>query len=48
MGKYQDWYDAQPKHVQEWMEKQPVWHDSDLFKASVVGFVVGLLLGLSI
>ncbi len=48
MGKYQEWFDSQPKQVQEWMKNQPVWHDSDLFKTGIVGFFIGLLLGLAI
>ncbi len=48
MGKFQDWYDSLPEHTKQYLDKQPVWHDRDIFKAAVVGFVIGLILGLTI
>ncbi len=48
MGKFQDWYDNLDPATQQYLDKQPVWHDRDIFKAAVVGFVIGLILGLTI
>lgn len=28
-----------------WLEKQAIWHDSDMFKAFAIGVAVGLFLG---
>ena len=46
MSKYQTWWDSLPKHTQEYLKSQPLWHDSDMFKAAAVGAVVGFLIGL--
>lgn len=34
------------KHTQEWFNAQAIWHDSDLYKAVLVGMVLGFLIGL--
>jgi hypothetical protein len=48
--KHQIWLDKQPKHTQEWMKKQAIWHDKDLWYffslGSLFGLLVGFLLGL--
>jgi len=35
--------------MQEYLKKQPIWHDKDLYKAmaigAVIGFVVGVVVG---
>jgi ferric-dicitrate binding protein FerR (iron transport regulator) len=46
MSKWEQWYNAQPKHVQEWMDKQAVWNDIDMFKALATGMIIGFLVGL--
>lgn len=45
---HQEWLEQQPKHTQEWLKKQAVWHDSDMFKAVAFGAFVGFLIGLII
>ena len=47
-SKYQDWYDRLPESTREYLKAQPVWHDRDLFKAAVIGFVIGIVIGLLI
>jgi hypothetical protein len=48
----QRWLEMQPKHTQEWLKRQPLWHDKDLWLfftfGSLAGLLVGLLLGISI
>lgn len=48
----QQWIENQPKHTQEWLKRQPLWHDRDLWTffayGGVLGFIVGLLAGVSI
>ena len=29
----------------EWMKKQPIWHDSDMWRAGLFGLVIGFILG---
>ena len=41
----QRWLEMQPKHTQEWLKKQPVWHDRDLWKFYFLGMGLGLLVG---
>ncbi len=48
MNKWTKWYDGLPEHTKESIKNEPVWHDLDLFKMGVVGFFIGLLLGLAI
>ena len=39
------WYDSLPPHTKIWLKKQPLWHDSDMFKMLGLGFLVGLCVG---
>ena len=48
MSKFNDWYESLDSHTKTYLDKQPLWHDSDLFKAAVIGFVLGIVLGLTI
>lgn len=34
------------KRTQEWLSSQAIWHDSDLYKAMLVGMILGFLIGL--
>ena len=43
---HQVWLEQQPKHTQEWLKKQPVWHDADLFRFFAMGAFLGFLIGL--
>jgi hypothetical protein len=48
-NKWQTWWDSLPKHTQEYLNNQPLWHDKDvaLFVsiALAVGFCLGYILG---
>ena len=46
--RWSDWYDSLPQHTKEYLKKQPVWHDSDLFRFMFFGFVIGVLVGIII
>ena len=48
MSKYQAWWDSLSPQMQEYLKKQPVWHDRDLYKAFVFGLLFGVLIGLAI
>ena len=43
---HQEWLDHQPKHTQEWLKKQALWHDIDMVKACLFVAFVGLIIGL--
>lgn len=49
MNKYQKWWDSLSPQQQEYFKKQPIWYDSDLYKAlalgAVIGFVIGFIFG---
>jgi hypothetical protein len=48
MNKWTQWYDSLPAHTKQYLKTQPLWLDSDMFKAFAVGIIVGILLGLAI
>ena len=48
MDRWSEWYDSLPQHTKEYLKKQPVWYDSDLIKAALVGGLIGFILGLTI
>lgn len=45
-SKWDLWYDSLPEHTKIWMKNQPIWHDSDLYKACAFGAFIGFLIGL--
>lgn len=48
-NKWDQWYDAQPKHIQRWIDQdRAIWYDSDMWRAGIVGLVFGILIGLAI
>ena len=44
MNKWDKWYDNLPKHTQEYLNNQPLWLDSDMWKSGIIGIFVGVLL----
>jgi hypothetical protein len=47
MDKWDKWYNSLPDHTKQYLKNQPLWHDSDLVKAGLVGLIIGLILGLA-
>lgn len=45
-SKWDTWFDNLPESTKTYLKNQPLWHDSDLFKAAAIGAVVGFLIGL--
>lgn len=45
MNKWTAWYDSLPTHTQQYLDKQAVWHDSDIFKFAIIAFVLGVIVG---
>jgi hypothetical protein len=39
------WFDNLPEHTKEYLRNQPIWHDSDMWRAGMFGLVVGFILG---
>ena len=39
------WFDSLPEHTQEYLKNQPIWHDSDMWRAGIFGLVIGFILG---
>ncbi len=46
MGKYQAWWDSLSPQMQNYLERQPIWHDRDLYKSFAFGIFVGVIIGL--
>jgi hypothetical protein len=46
MSKFQAWYDSLPEHTKQYLKSQPLWHDADMLKAGLLGFTIGLIIGL--
>ena len=44
-NKWEAWYDSLPASTKEYLSKQPVWYDRDMWKAFAVGIVIGFLIG---
>ncbi len=48
-SKWEAWYDAQPDHIKRWMDQdRPIWHDSDMWRAGLIGLFFGIIIGLII
>jgi hypothetical protein len=39
------WFDSLPEHTKEYLKAQPIWHDSDMWRAGIFGLVIGFILG---
>jgi hypothetical protein len=44
-NKWEQWWDSLSPQMQEYLKKQPVWHDRDMYKALVLGMAIGLVIG---
>ena len=42
---YEQWWDGLSSHTKEWLKSQPIYRESDLFKAIGFGIALGFLLG---
>jgi hypothetical protein len=45
MSKYQQWHDNLPEHTKTYLESQPIYYGRDLFKSSLIGAVIGFIVG---
>ena len=45
MNKWTAWYDSLPEHTKKYLKSQPIWHDSDMWKAGLFGLFIGIILG---
>jgi len=45
MNKYQPWWDDLSPQMKEYLKKQPLWYDRDLYKAAAVGSIIGFAIG---
>jgi len=46
MNKWTVWYDGLSPSTKEYLKNQPLWHDSDMWRAGLFGAVVGIIIGL--
>lgn len=47
-NKWDAWYDNLSPSMKTYLNNQAVWHDRDMWKAGLVGCLVGILIGLVI
>ena len=40
------WWDRLDPKTKEYLKKQPLWHDKDLYKAMATGILIGLVIGI--
>jgi hypothetical protein len=49
MNKYEVWWNSLSPQMQEYLKKQPLWYDRDLYKflaiGTLFGFIVGIIVG---
>jgi len=45
MSKYEAWWDSLGPSTKKYLKNQPIWHDSDMWRAGIFGLVVGFILG---
>ena len=48
MNKWTVWYDRLPEHTKQYLKSQPIWHDSDMWRAGIFGLVIGFILGVTL
>jgi hypothetical protein len=39
------WWERLDPRTKEYLKKQPIWHDKDLYKALAVGVCIGFVIG---
>ena len=39
------WFDSLPEHTKEYLRNQPIWHDSDMWRAGMFGLLIGFIIG---
>jgi hypothetical protein len=44
-NKWEQWWDSLSPQMQEYLKKQPVWHDRDVIKFVSIALVVGFFFG---
>jgi hypothetical protein len=40
------WWDRLDPNTKDYLKKQPLWHDRDLYKALATGILIGLIVGI--
>ena len=45
MSKYETWWVSLSPSTKEYLKNQPIWHDSDMWKAGLFGLIIGFILG---
>ena len=43
---WQAWWDSLNPTTQAYLKAQPIWHDSDMWRAGILGLVVGFVVGI--
>ena len=44
-NKWATWWDSLPKHTQDYLDSQPIWHDSDVTKFVIIALIIGFAIG---
>lgn len=43
--KWDEWREKQDPKLLAYLDRQPIWHDKDLYKAVAIGIVIGICIG---
>lgn len=43
--KWSRWWDSLPESYKKYIKNQPIWYDTDLYKAIALGIVIGFIVG---
>lgn len=46
MQNWDEWKASLPASTRKYLESQPIWYDSDMWKAGFCGFIIGVMVGL--
>ena len=47
MNRHTEWHNDLPEHTKKYFQSQAIWHDRDMIYSCLLGFVVGVIIGIA-